>query len=44
MNKTSVYLTDEMQKDLAKLSKKTGVPQSGLIRQAIAALLKKVKE
>jgi predicted DNA-binding protein len=44
MKRTTVYLTPEQIKRLAKLSAKTGAPEAELIRRAIDEYLKKRKE
>ena len=44
MVRTHIYLTDDEQKGLRALSRKTGLSQSELIRQAVDSLLAEEKE
>jgi len=42
MKRTSLWIDDELLKQLARLSEKSGAPVAELIRRAIAAYLKRL--
>jgi predicted transcriptional regulator len=41
MEKTTMYLTEELQRDLKALAKRTGRPQADLIREALGEYIER---